>query len=114
NKTQYTTKTEGNYTIDLTAQNPSGTARFSTSFLVQNSYPFDVIRTADSKIDPVDNPNLFNVTVDIGSYLKTTSVIIQESVPSVFNVTTDANVKTVGDAKILTWNTYLIGNKTSI
>src|SRR3989475_8120524 len=111
---QYTTKSEGNYTIDLTAQNPSGTASFSTSFLVQNSYPFDVIRTADSKIDPVDNPNLFNVTVDIGSYVNATSVTIQESVPSVFNVTTNANVKTVGDTKILTWNKDLIGNKTSI
>src|SRR3989475_6581811 len=111
---QYTTKSEGNYTIDLAAQNPSGTASFSTSFLVQNSYPFDVIRTADSKIDPVDNPNLFNVTVDIGSYVNATSVTIQESVPSVFNVTTNANVKTVGDSKILTWNKDLIDNKTSI
>src|SRR3989442_6376222 len=111
---QYTTKSEGNYTIDLTAKNQSGTAGFSTSFLVQNYYPFDVIRTADSKIDPVDNPNLFNVTVDIGSYVNATSVTIQESVPSVFNVKTDANVKTVGDTKILTWNKDLIGNKTSI
>src|SRR2546427_2794078 len=111
---QYTTKTEGNYTIDLTAQNPSGTASFSTSFLVQNYYPFDVIRTADSKIDPVNNPNSFNVIVDIGSHVNATSVTIQESVPSVFNVKTDANVKTVGDTKILTWNKDLIGNKTSI
>src|SRR5256712_1393812 len=110
----YTTKSEGNYTIDMTAQNPSGTAAFSTSFSVQNSYSFDIVRTADSKIDPVDNPNLFNVTVDIGSYVNATSVTIQESVPSVFNVKTDANVKTVGDTKILTWNKDLIGNKTSI
>src|SRR5207249_4888623 len=111
---KYTTKSEGNYTIDMSAQNPSGIAYFDTSFQVKNSYPFDIIRTADSKIDPVDNPNLFNVKIDVSSNVKTSSVFIQESVPSAFNVTTDASVQTVGDTKLLTWNKDLIGNKTSI
>src|SRR6267143_258463 len=110
----FTTTSEGNYTIGVSAQNPSGTATFSTSFLVQNSYAFDIIRTADSKIDPVNNTNSFNVQIDIGSYVKTDSVKIQEFVPSVFNVTTDAKVQTVGDTKILTWDKDLISNKTSV
>src|SRR6267143_206645 len=110
----FTTTSEGNYTIGISAQNPSGTATFSTSFLVQSSYAFDIIRTADSKIDPVNNPNSFNVQIDIGSYVKTDSVKIQEFVPSVFNVTTDAKVETLGDTKILTWDKDLISNKTSI
>src|SRR6267143_2431006 len=110
----FTTTSEGNYTIGISAQNPSGTATFSTSFLVQNSYAFDIIRTADSKIDPVNNTNSFNVQIDIGYYVKTYSVKIQEFVPSVFNVTTDAKVQTVGDTKILTWDKDLISNKTSV
>ena len=110
----FTTTSEGNYTIGVSAQNPSGTANFSTSFLVQNSYAFDIIRTADSKIDPVNDTNSFNVQIDIGSYVKTDSVKIQEFVPSVFNVTTDAKVETLGDTKILTWDKDLISNQTSI
>ncbi|TLX65602.1 MAG: hypothetical protein E6L02_08100 [Thaumarchaeota archaeon] len=110
----FTTTSEGNYTIGVSAQNPSGTANFSTSFLVQNSYAFDIIRTADSKIDPVNDTNSFNVQIDIGSYVKTDSVKIQEFVPSVFNVTTDAKVETLDDTKILTWDKDLISNQTSI
>ncbi|MBI3642297.1 MAG: hypothetical protein HY222_07895, partial [Thaumarchaeota archaeon] len=111
---QYTTKSEGSYAVDVTAQNPSGTTNFSTSFLVQNSIAFDVIRTAESKIDPVDNPNSFNVKIDIQSYVNQNNIQIQEFVPSVFDVITDANVQTVGDTKVLSWNKDLIGDKTSI
>ncbi len=111
---QYTTSQEGNYTVGISATNPSGTATFNTSFLAERSYPFDIIRTADSKIDPVDNPNLFNVRLDFSSHTNATSISIQESVPSTFNVTTDASVQTVGDSKILTWNKDLVGNKTSV
>ncbi len=111
---QYTTKSEGNYTVNLTAQTTSGTAYFGTSFLVQNSYPFDIVRTADSKIDPKTNPDSFNVRLDVVSYANATNISIQESVPSSFNVITDASVQTVGDSKILTWNKDLIANKTSV
>ncbi|MDE1829658.1 MAG: hypothetical protein KGI25_04985 [Thaumarchaeota archaeon] len=111
---QYTTDQEGNYTVGIRATNPSGTATFNTSFLVENSYPFDIVRTADSKIDPVDNPNSFKVKLDISSYTNASSVAIQETVPSVFNVTTGGTVQTVGDTTTITWNKNLIGNSTSV
>ncbi|HYL66466.1 MAG TPA: LamG-like jellyroll fold domain-containing protein, partial [Nitrosopumilaceae archaeon] len=110
----YTTTSEGNYTINVNAQNPSGTANFGTSFLVQKSFDFDIVRTADSKIDPVSNQNLFNVRIDIESFVSQDNLKIQEFVPSSFNVITDASVETVGDTKILTWNKNVIGNKTSV
>ncbi|MHB8547141.1 MAG: LamG-like jellyroll fold domain-containing protein, partial [Nitrosotalea sp.] len=111
---QYVPQSEGNYTVDIVAHNPSGVASFSTSFLVQNSFAFDIVRTAQSKIDPVNNPNSFNVRLDVTSYTNATSVNIQEIVPSIFNVTTDAAVQTVGNTTTLTWNKNLIGNATSV
>jgi hypothetical protein len=111
---KYTTKFTGTYNIDITATNPSGLATFNTSFLVQSSYPFDVIRTADSKIDPVDNPNLFNVRLDFTSYSNATNLSIKESVPVSFNLTTDGAVQTIGDSKTITWSRNLIGNKTYV
>ncbi len=111
---KYTTISEGNYTVNVTAQNPSGTTNFNTSFLVSNSYPFDIIRTTASKIDPVDNPNLFNVKIDATSFVGSGPITIREYVPSVFDVKTDGKVKTVGDTKILTWDKNLIGNKTFV
>ncbi|HJU13581.1 MAG TPA: LamG-like jellyroll fold domain-containing protein [Candidatus Nitrosotalea sp.] len=111
---QYQTGVEGNYTVNITAQNPSGTAAFNTSFLVENSYPFDIIKTAQSKIDPVSNSNLFGVKIDVHSYVNQSAVQIQESVPASFTVNTDASVQTLGDTKILTWNKSLMGNRTSV
>ncbi|HEV2192917.1 MAG TPA: LamG-like jellyroll fold domain-containing protein [Nitrosopumilaceae archaeon] len=110
---QYVTTTEGNYTVNVTAQNPSGVANFDTTFLVQQNSIFDIIRTAESKIDPTKS-NLFNVRIDVSSYVNQKTVQIQEFVPSVFTVTTDANVQTIGDTKVLTWNKDLIGNKTFV
>jgi len=111
---QYVTTTPGNYTVNVSATANSIKTNFNTSFLVQNNIPFDVIRTAQSKIDPVNNPNLFNVKIDIASSVNQTGVTIKELVPSVLNVTTDASVQTVGDSKILTWNKNMITNKTSV
>src|SRR5207245_4207821 len=42
------------------------------------------------------------------------SLVVQESIPSVFNVTTDASVQNVGDTKIITWNKDLVGNNTYV
>ena len=111
---QYVPQLEGNYTIDMAAQNPSGIASFSTSFLAQNNFAFDIVRTAQSKIDPVNNPNSFNVKLDVSSYTNATSANIQETVPSVFNVTTDGTVQTVGNVTTISWNKSLIGNATSV
>ena len=111
---QYFVPTSGNYTVDVTATNPSGTANFTTSFLAANSFPFEITRTAASKIDPTNNPNSFKVNIDISSFVDTNNIIVRESVPSVFDVTTDANVRIVGDTKVLTWDKNMIENKTSI
>ncbi|MDC8452389.1 MAG: hypothetical protein LV477_05720, partial [Candidatus Nitrosotalea sp.] len=111
---QYVVPESGNYTVDLTAQNPSGVANFTTSFLVANNFDFDVIRTADSKIDPTSNPNSFRVKIDVSSFVNVNNVIIQESVPSSFKVKTDATVQIMGDVQILTWSKALIGNSTSV
>ena len=111
---QYTTGQEGNYTVYVAAKNPSGVTTFNTSFLVQKSFPFDIVRTAASKIDPVNNPNSFNVRLDVSSYTNATSINIQETVPSVFHVTTDGLVQTVGNSTTISWNKSLIGNATSV
>ncbi|MDE1813071.1 MAG: hypothetical protein KGI05_00270 [Thaumarchaeota archaeon] len=111
---QYVVPEVGNYTIDMTAQNPSGVANFTTSFLSADNFDFDVIRTSDSKIDPTSNPNSFDVAIDVSSFVNVNNVIIQESVPSSFKVSTDATVQTMGDVQILTWSKSLIGNKTSV
>ncbi|HJH26924.1 MAG TPA: hypothetical protein C5S37_09195, partial [Methanophagales archaeon] len=42
------------------------------------------------------------------------SITINEFVPAEFDVSTDADVVLEGDARILTWNKNLIGNKTSV
>ena len=111
---QYMTTSAGNYTVHIVAQNPSGVARFATSFVAQNTYPFDIIRTTPSKIDPIDYPNRFHVRLDFGSYSNATNVSIQESVPSSFNVTTDGTMQTVGDSKILTWNRDMTAGNASV
>src|SRR2546425_3818216 len=111
---QYATKSEGNYTVDITAQNRSGIATFNTSFSAQKSFAFDIVRTAASKIDPVSNPNSFNVRIDIQSFTNATSVTVKEYVPGVFRVVTDADVQTIGDTKVLTWTKNLIENKTFV
>jgi hypothetical protein len=110
----YLTTSEGKYTVAITAQNPSGIATFNTSFQAQSSYPFDIIRTTASKIDPVTTPNSFNVKIDLKSYVNTDFVQIREYVPSVFHVVTDAKVQTVGDKTILTWSKSLVGNAASV
>ncbi len=111
---QYTTSSQGNYTVNVSATSSGINTSFTTSFLVQSNIPFDIIRTAQSKIDPVDNPNLFNVKIDLTSYTNVKSVTIQEQVPSIFNITTDGMVLTVGDTKIISWNKNLTGNNTSV
>ncbi|MDE1862444.1 MAG: hypothetical protein KGI33_05990 [Thaumarchaeota archaeon] len=110
----YTPSVEGNYTVNVIARNPSGIASFTTSFLVAKNFDFDILRTADSKIDPINNPDLFNATIDVTSFTNASDVTIQETVPSIFNVTTDATVRTEGDTKVLTWERNLAANMTSV
>ncbi|MDE1878748.1 MAG: hypothetical protein KGI07_09585, partial [Thaumarchaeota archaeon] len=110
----YIPNSEGNYTVNVMAKTPDGISSFNTYFLTMNNFDFNIIRTAASKIDPINNPNSFNVKINVESFVNSSPITISESVPSVFNVVTDASVTTIGDSKILTWNKDLIGNKTSL
>jgi len=50
----------------------------------------------------------------VESFVNQNTIKIQEFVPSVFDVVTDATVTTSGNTKILTWNKNLNGDKTYI
>ena len=111
---QYNPAIVGNYTVNVSATSGSTRTDFSTFFLAQNNFAFDIVRTAQSKIDPINNPNLFNVKIDATSFVNATNVSIKESVPAAFNVTTDGIVQTLGDTKVITWNKNLSSNTTSV
>jgi hypothetical protein len=113
-QTQYRPSTEGNYTVDITAKTPSGISNFSTYFLVQKNYNYEIIRTTATKIDPFDLPNNFNVKLKIHSYVGSDPITINEYVPSVLNVTTDGSVSQMGDAKMITWVRNLDSNNDTI
>ncbi|MEM3173211.1 MAG: FixH family protein, partial [Candidatus Nitrosotenuis sp.] len=110
----YTTGMEGNYTIHVQAQTPNGITNFDTEFTVKSVYDYDIIRTAQSKIDPVTNPNLFNVTIDIESFVGSNPVTIKEHIPNVFDVITDGTVEEGNGTKTITWIRGLDQNKTSV
>jgi len=111
---EYLTSMEGTHSVDIKAITEGINTDFSTTFDVAEFYEFDIIRTAQSKIDPKNNPNSFDVRIDIESFVGSQSIQIQEFVPSVFNVVTDANVQTVDGKNILTWNNDLVENKTFV
>ncbi|MDE1845471.1 MAG: hypothetical protein KGI10_09125, partial [Thaumarchaeota archaeon] len=103
----YVTGSEGNYTIDISATSSSGVSHFSTYFTVAKKFDYDVIRTTDTKIDPFNSPNNFNVKINLQSFVDSGPVVIKEYIPSVLNVTTDGTVTKVGDTKIITWQRNL-------
>jgi len=120
----YPTEVEGNHTIDVTAQtlekfNQNASTvdgvevSFNTYFLVQRDYEFDIIRTAQSKIDPT-RQDWFEVRIDVENFTNAGSVTIKEFVPASFNVSADAaTVLLEDDTKTITWNKDLIDGKTS-
>jgi len=110
----YTTTIEGTHLVDINAQTQGIDTDFSTTFDVAEYFEFDIIRTAQSKIDPINNPNSFDVRIDIESFTGANSVKITEYLPSVFEVVTDAKVKLVGDYKVLSWNEKLVEGKTFV
>ena len=111
----YTTTTEGNYSINVSAQTQTGYAFFSTSFLAQNYTQYQITRHADSKIDPVDYANNFKVTLDVQSFVGNSPVVIREYVPANFTVTTDGQINQTGDTKVITWlKTLGPGNNTDV
>jgi hypothetical protein len=89
---EYVTSIEGTHSVEIAAAASGINTNFSTTFDVASFFEFDIVRTAQSKIDPITNPNSFDVRIDIESFVDVQSIKIQEFVPSVFEVVTDANV----------------------
>ncbi len=111
----YLTEVGGNHTISVTALIGGVEVDFSTHFLVKQDYAFEIIRTAQSKIDPTRRDR-FDVRIDIESFGDANSIIVKEFVPAEFEIsTTDATtVLEEDDTKTLIWNRDLIERKTSV
>ena len=111
----YLTEIEGIHKIDVKALIQGIEVNFQTDFLVKQDYEFDIIRTAQSKID-AKNKDSFEVKIDIESFVDLDSIIIKEFVPVEFELIDDggATVAIKDDTKILTFTKDLIDGKTSI
>jgi len=110
----YPTEIEGNHTIGITALIDGIEVSFNTYFMVQKEYEFEIVRTAQSKIDPTKQ-DWFNVIIDIKSLNTASSVTIKEFVPAEFTIVSDATgIVQEDDTKILIWDNELIENKTSV
>ncbi|HIE31683.1 MAG TPA: hypothetical protein EYP67_04780, partial [Methanosarcinales archaeon] len=107
------TDLEGRYCVNVGAVIEGMMGLFDTYFLVQPEYDFDIIRTAESAIDPTAQDR-FDVVVEIVSHTNASAVVIRECVPSVFTVFTDAGVTLEGDTTILTWQRDLLDGRTSV
>jgi len=59
---QYTTSIEGAYTVDINAIAEGINTNFTTTFDVAEFFEFDIIRTAESKIDPSTSPTSISST----------------------------------------------------
>jgi len=111
----YTTALEGNHTINITAAILGTDVSFTTHFLVQQNYEFDILRTAQSKIDPTKQ-DWFEVTINIVSFTDAEFLTIKEFVPAKFDISTTDAVTILGedDTKIITWEKELSNNKSSV
>jgi len=103
----YDTGVEGTYHVDISAISDGIQTGFETTFDVASFIEFDIIRTAQSKIDPVNNPNEFEVVIDVTSHTNATDIQIVESVPSVFDIISDGNVTETADGKSIIWDRTL-------
>ena len=111
----YPTEIEGNHTITVNALIGGVEVAFDTYFSVKQDYAFDIIRTAQSKIDPT-RQDRFDVKIDVESFTDADSVTIREFVPAEFDVfsTDAASVLLEDDTKTITWNKDLIDKRTSV
>ncbi|GBL41519.1 hypothetical protein EMGBD3_08870, partial [Nitrosarchaeum sp.] len=112
--TKFVTGEEGVYTVDINAKANGIDTNFSTTFSVKSFVEYDIIRTAQSKIDPVNNPNSFDVKIDVESFVGNDPLEIVEYVPASFDIKTDGKVTQVGDRKTITWNKELVDGKTEV
>ncbi len=94
----------GRYTVQLEHRNVAGEVvhRITDSFEVREYIPFDITRTAPTRIYP---PAPYTVTLDIKANRSFTGDIV-ERVPRgfVFADTSGAVVTTLADATVLTWS----------
>ncbi|TAK17178.1 MAG: hypothetical protein EPO37_07285, partial [Nitrosarchaeum sp.] len=111
---EFVTGGEGVYTVDINAQANGIDTNFSTTFTVKSFVEYDIIRIAQSKIDPVTNPNSFDVRINIESFVGSDPLEIVEYIPDSFEIITDGKIKQVGDRKTITWNKELIDRKTEV
>jgi len=109
----YPTQIEGTHNITINAKAEGVESNFETNFLVQQFFDFDILRTAESKIDPTIK-NKFDVRIDITSFTGENSIEITEFVPKEFTINADSSIQEVGDAKILAWSKDLVGGKTFV
>lgn len=115
-ETTYLTGAKGQYNIICTAlidMEEGEESRFDTYFMVQDFYEFDIVRQAQSKIDPTKY-DTFDVSVDITSHTAVSTITIREYVPVNFTVRTDASVVEAAGFKVLRWQRSLVDNKTSV
>ncbi|MGQ0605987.1 MAG: LamG-like jellyroll fold domain-containing protein, partial [Candidatus Nitrosotenuis sp.] len=111
---QYIPSVNGTYNVNVHAISTNIDTTFDTTFDAREQFDYDIIRTAQSKVDPVTNPNQFTVRIDVESFLDSNNITITEKVPAVFEIVTDANVVTEGKTKILTWSKNLQDSKTFV
>ncbi len=114
----YIPEVEGNYSVVASTVIDGQLVAFDTYFLALDSYKYDIIRSAKSKIDPTKEPE-HAVTISIEDLqpqnTAASAIVVREFVPAVFNITaTDAEVTTVNDAKVISWNKELANNKATI
>jgi len=111
----YPSEIEGNHTVSVTGLIDNVEVFFTTYFRVLQAYEFDLVRTAQSKIDPTLQDR-FEVRIDVESLTDAESVTLKEFVPAEFCVysTDAATIMQEGDTKTITWNKELIGKKTSV
>ena len=110
----YVTEVEGVHTMDVSAVVSGTEVYFDTYFAVMEYFEFDIVRVAQSKIDPT-RQEWFDVRIDIESFVGGDSVVVKEFVPAVFNVLADAqDIRFEDDTKTITWNKDLAGNKTFV
>jgi len=113
-ETTYKARGPGLYQMELTAVTPQGTYTITDSFEVKELVPFDIKRSAPTRIYP---PKKYPVTLTItaqGNFKGT----VRETVPAVFSVHSPLNsqdyskIETIGSQKIITWNLSLAKGET--
>ena len=98
----YQTNEAGNYTIAASSWLGGNQINFTTSFIVDPNPAFQIIRFAKSKIDPT-RQEWEQVKVSIIPR-SGEAFVAQESVPSFFELITDASVSEANGKKVMSWN----------